>query len=174
MKTLLPILLLGFTSMAWAAPAAESAARPEMAKLAWLAGNWAGEGWIIMGAQGRQEFTQTEKIEHKLGGLVVVIEGRGTSKADGSVVHDALAFVSYDDRAKTFRWRAFTADGRQTDTVATVGTNTLAWELEIPQVGRMRYTLALTEKGEWFEIGEMTRDGQTWRKFFEMTLRRQP
>jgi hypothetical protein len=37
----------------------------------------------------------------------------------------------------------------------------------------MRYTIKHNEKDEWFEVGEMTQDGQTWRKFFEMTLERQ-
>ncbi len=144
-----------------------------MKKLDWLVGDWKGAGWIQMGPQGRKEFAQTERIEGKSDGLVLVIEGRGTSKEDGSMIHNAMAFVSYDERAKTFRWRAFTIDGRQTDTVAKVGTDTLEWELEIQQRGRMRYTLTLNQKGEWFEVGEMTQDGQSWHKFFEMTLQRQ-
>jgi hypothetical protein len=36
---------------------------------------------------------------------------------------------------------------------------------EMPQRGRMRYTIKLNEKGEWFEVGEMTQDGQTCRSF---------
>jgi hypothetical protein len=145
----------------------------EMKKLDWLVGSWKGKGWIQMGPQGRMEFTQTETVQSKLDGLVSVIEGQGKSKADGSVVHTALAFVSYDERAKGFRWRAFTAEGRQTDTEAKVGTNVLEWGLQISQRGRMRYTIKLNENGEWFEVGEMTQDGQTWQKFFEMTLQRQ-
>jgi Protein of unknown function (DUF1579) len=145
----------------------------EMKKLDWLVGQWKGTGWMQMGPQGRREFTITETIQRKLDGLVLVIEGKGKSKEDGSSVHTALAFVSYDEGAKTFRWRAFTAEGQQTDTVAKVGTNTLEWGLEIPQRGRMRYTIKRNEKGEWFEVGEMTQDGQTWQKFFEMTLQRQ-
>ena len=150
-----------------------SGQRAEMKKLDWLVGQWKGTGWMQMGPQGRKDFTQTETIQGKLDGLVLVIEGQGKSQEDGSTVHTALAFVSYDEGAKTFRWRAFTAEGRQTDTVAKVGTNTLEWGLEIPQRGRMRYTIKLNEKGEWFEVGEMTQDGQTWQKFFEMTLQRQ-
>jgi hypothetical protein len=145
----------------------------EMKKLDWLVGSWKGNGWMQMGPQGRREFTIIEIVQSKLDGLVLVIEGQGKSQADGSVVHTALAFVSYDDRAKTFRWRAFTAEGRQTDAEAKVGANTLEWGLEIPQRGRMRYTIKLNEKGEWFEVGEMTQDGKTWQKFFEMTLQRQ-
>jgi len=36
----------------------------------------------------------------------------------------------------------------------------------------MRYTMVLNEKGDWFEIGEMSQDRQTWRKFFEMSLQK--
>jgi hypothetical protein len=35
--------------------------------------------------------------------------------------------------------------------------------------GRVRFTIRGNAKGQWFEIGEMTHDGQTWRQFFEMT-----
>jgi hypothetical protein len=144
----------------------------EMKKLDWLMGRWTGAGWILMGPQGRHEFTQTEKIEAKLDGLVLVIEGLGKAKEDGSAVHEALAFVSYDHRAKTFRWHAITSEG-QIDTEAKVGTDTVEWSLQIPQRGRMRYTITRNEKGEWFEIGEMIQEDQTGRKFFEMTLRKE-
>jgi hypothetical protein len=150
----------------------KDAQRREMKKLDWFVGNWKGDGWIQMGPQGRHEFTQTETIEAKLDGLVLLIEGSGKAKKDGSTVHTALAFVSYDHRANKFRWHAFTAEG-QIDTEAKVGPDTLEWTLEIPQRGRMRYTITRSEKGEWFEVGEMIREDQTRQKFFEMTLRKQ-
>ena len=173
MKNILLTALLCIATWTLPAQALASGQRAEMKKLDWLVGNWKGEGWIQMGPQGRKEFTQTEAIQTKLDGLVLVIEGQGKSKEDGSPVHTALAFLSYDEGAKTFRWRAFTAEGRQTDTVAKVGTKTLEWGMEIPERGRVRYTIHLNEKGEWFEVGEICPDGQTWHKFFEMTLQRQ-
>ena len=173
MKNILWIALFCISSVALLAQTPASGQRAEMKKLDGLVGHWKGTGWIQMGPQGRKEFTQTETVQSKLDGLVLLIEGQGESKENGSTVHTALALVSYDDRAKTFRWRAFTAEGRQTDTVAKVGANTLEWGLEIPQRGRMRYTIKLNEKGQWFEVGEMTQDGQMWQKFFEMTLQRQ-
>jgi len=173
MKKLLWVALLCISSVALLAQPSASGQRAEMKRLDWLVGSWKGAGWIQMGPQGRKEFTQTETIQSKLDGLVLIIEGQGKSKEDGSAVHTALAFVSYDEGAKTFRWRAFTAEGRQTDTTAKVGTSTLEWGIEIPQRGRVRYTIKLNEKGKWFEVGEMMQDGQTWQKFFEMTLQRQ-
>ncbi|HKQ37776.1 MAG TPA: hypothetical protein VJ063_06835 [Verrucomicrobiae bacterium] len=144
----------------------------EMKKLDWFVGRWKGAGWIQMGPKGRHEFIQTETIESKLDGLVLVIEGLGKSKEDGSTVHTALAVVSYDHRANKFRWHAFTPEG-QMETEAKVGKDSLQWSLKIPQRGQMRYTITRNEKGEWFEIGEMSQEDQTWRKFFEMTLQKQ-
>jgi len=122
MKKILWTALLGISacifSGALLAQDLASGQRTEMKKLDWLAGEWKGAGWMQMGPQGRREFTITETVQEKLEGLVLVIEGHGKSTADGSTVHTALAFVSYDEGAKTFRWRAFTAEGRQTDTVA--------------------------------------------------------
>jgi hypothetical protein len=172
MTKLLCLSLLWISSVGLVAQTA-ALQRAEMKKLDWLVGQWQGAGWIQMGPQGRKEFTQTENIQTRLDGLVLVIEGLGKSKTDGSTVHSAMAFVSYDERAKTFRWRAFTAEGRQTDAEAKVGKNTLEWGFEIPNFGRMRYTLKLNEKGEWFEVGEVSQDGQSWRQIFEMTLQRQ-
>jgi hypothetical protein len=173
MKSILSTTFLSISALALLAQAPASEQRAAMKKLDWLVGHWKGAGWIQMGPQSKKEFTQTEAVQSKLDGLVLIIEGLGKSKEDGSAVHTALAFVSYDEPAKAFRWRAFTAEGRQTDTVAKVGINTPEWGLEVPQRGRMRYTINLTEKGEWFEVGELNQDGQTWHKFLEMTLQRQ-
>jgi hypothetical protein len=172
MRNMLWTALLCATSLAVLAQGPASGQRAEMKKLDWLVGHWQGAGWIEMGPRGKKEFTQTETIQSKLGGLVLVIEGLGKAREDGSTVHTALAFVSYNERAKTYQWRAFTAEGRQTDTVAKVGTNTLEWGMEIAGRGRMRYTIMLNKNGEWFEVGEMSQDGQKWHKFFEMTLKR--
>jgi hypothetical protein len=150
-NTILWIALFSiWTNAAWAQDSGATQ-RAEMKKLDWLVGTWKGTGWIQMGPQGRKEFTQTETIQKKLDGLVLMIEGQGKSKEDGSAVHTALAFVSFDEQTKTFRWRAFTAEGRQTDTEAKVGTDTLVWEIEIPKRGRIRYTLNLHQNGEWVE-----------------------
>src|SRR6185503_21046740 len=84
-------------------PTSKEVQRQEMKKLDWFVGHWKGSGWIQMGPQGRREFTQTETVEAKLDGLVLVVEGSGKAKEDGSTVHAALAFVSYDHHANQFR-----------------------------------------------------------------------
>jgi len=48
----------------------------------------------------------------------------------------------------------------------------MEWGFQTPQGGRVRYTIKLTDQGDWFEIGEFSADEKNWRKFFEMTLQR--
>ncbi|HEV2844661.1 MAG TPA: hypothetical protein VG477_07435, partial [Thermoanaerobaculia bacterium] len=46
------------------------------------------------------------------------------------------------------------------------------WGFALPQGGRIRYTIKLTDKGEWYETGEYSPDEKTWHQFHEMTLRK--
>jgi len=142
-------------------------------KLDWLVGKWAGEGWIEFRPGERRTFRQTEIVQPKAGGTVLTIEGHGTTKNEGTnaVVLDAFTVVSYNAKEKEYRWHSNTDKGYTTDVEVKVGERWFEWAVEAPGFG-MRYRMTLNEKGEWFEIGEMSREGQPARKFFEMTLRR--
>jgi hypothetical protein len=176
------ILLIGISLMLLAPVAAmaqshTAASAAEMKKLDFLAGNWKGEGWIEMGPGGRSTFKQTEAVQSKLNGTVIIVEGLGTGKLASSgqegVVHNALAVISYDSTAKKYLFRAFRADGNYVDANVTMGEKGLIWGFRNPQQGgEIRYTIKLTDAGQWFEIGEFSMDGKQWRKFFEMTLQR--
>ncbi len=80
--------------------------------------------------------------------------------------------MSYDEKAKRYRFQAFTARGDYTEAQAKVDNRRLEWGMIIPQFGEVHYTIILNDKGQWFEIGEVTQDGKVWRRFFEMTLER--
>ena len=62
--------------------------------------------------------------------------------------------------------------GNYEDAEAKVSEGQLVWDMKIPQFGDVRYTIKLDDRGQWFEIGEVSRDGKTWQQFFEMTLQR--
>jgi hypothetical protein len=145
--------------------------REEMKKLAFLVGEWKGSGWNVGPDGTRSEFTQTERIQYRVGDLVLLIEGRGQDPISGRTVFEALAAVSYDEAARRYRFRAYTSDGRSGDADARLVDGGLEWGMQFPG-GRFRYTITMTPKGEWFEIGEFSQDGTTWRKFHEMTLQR--
>lgn len=152
-------------------------AADEMKKLDFLVGEWKGEAWFQMGPNAKREYAiQTERVTPKAGGMALLVEGLGRAKKEdgtaGDVVHDAVALLRWDDGAKKYRFSTAVA-GRGTGepTVEVTGPNHLVWTLELPH-GKTRYTISLTEKGEWFEIGEFSRDGEKWSKFFEMTLQK--
>jgi hypothetical protein len=176
MKKTVALLMLLALPFAAGAQTPGAAQRAEMKKLDFLLGQWQGEGWIVLGQGERRTFKQTETVQSKLGGLLMVIDGLGKGKVAGAqeevVVHNAFAVASYDGEKKTFRWRAYRADGLVLDVDAAVGENSLIWGFRSPQGGDIRFTIKLTERGQWNEVGEYSRDGKSWNKFFEMTLQR--
>jgi RNA polymerase sigma factor (sigma-70 family) len=155
------------------APAVQQEA---MKKLNFLAGQWKGESWTEFVPGQRSASQGTETLQYKLGGLLLTIEGVHRLKTQdsegGRVVHSAFTVVSYDEKAKRYRFQAYTDRGSYTEAEAKVGDGSLEWGFRIPQFGEARYTIRLNEKGQWFEIGEVSQNGKDWRKFFEMTLDR--
>ena len=143
-----------------------------MKAVAFLEGRWTGEGWIQMGPGPKQEFSQTEVIERKLDGGLLLIEGIGRSKAsEAKKVHHAFAVVSFDPTTKKYRFSSHVVGRPPLDVAPEVGTNTFKWSHQ-PQPGaNIRYTITVADT-TWHEVGEFSRDGQTWRQFFGMTLKR--
>jgi hypothetical protein len=147
-----------------------------MKKLEWLQGQWKGEAWFELVPGQRQTVMQTENVLSKLGGLALVVEGTGKMKLPGQAeevpVFNALAIISYDDRAQRYRFHAYN-NGQFADAEAKVTAGGVEWALPSTPLGKIRYTIKRTEAGKWFEIGERSQDdGKTWTKFFEMTLER--
>jgi hypothetical protein len=147
-----------------------------MKKMNFLMGEWKGQGWTEFVPGDRRTASITEKVQSKMGGMVLLIEGLGTTKVPGTqeekVVHNAMAVLWYDHQAKLYRLRSFLIDGRAVDAEAKFIGEAFQWSFKPPYGGSVRYTISLTDKGEWFEMGEMSEDGNSWRKFHEMTLQR--
>jgi len=141
---------------------------------AFLEGNWAGEGWIQMGQGPKEEFTQTETVESMLGGAVMLIEGVGHSKGEDSTkkVHHALALISFDPVRDELVFSSYVAGRPRLDLVPEVAPNTFKWGFSPPNGGEIRYSIVI-EDGVWHEVGEFSRDGESWFQFFEMHLKRQ-
>ena len=163
-------------------PAPSSAQNPtpsqlqEMKKLDFLIGEWKGEGWTEFVPGQRRTSPITEIVQPKLGGVILLVEGLAKTKVPDKqeevVVHNALGVISYDASAKLYRVRSYLADGRSTDAEARFVEKGFQWGFQAPQGMSIRYTVKLTDKGEWSETGEMSRDGQTWRQFHGMILER--
>jgi hypothetical protein len=131
---------------------------------------------VQQGPGQRYTLNALESVQPRAGGEVLFIEGHGTSKTEqnrpGEPGHEAIAFIFYDEKSKTFRFQAHRAGGISVDCEAKVNDRGFEWGFQSPQGGTLRFKMMLTDKGEWFETGEMTPDGKTWYKFLEMTLQR--
>lgn len=79
--------------------------------------------------------------------------------------------ISFDRRTSKYNFRTYLASGATGDNDLLVLDNGWRWGLQSP-AGQMRYTITLDGPNRWIEIGEISKDGTVWRKFFEMTLER--
>jgi hypothetical protein len=86
------------------------AQRTAMKKLDFLIGEWSGQASAARGPGVVIELNQTESAQFKLDGLLLMIEGIGRTKADGTLALQALGLISFDDasgklpHARSQRW----------------------------------------------------------------------
>lgn len=154
-----------------------AANKAAMKKLDFLAGKWKGDATVVLGPQGKRAVKQTEDVQSRLGGQVLIIEGVGRGKLpnrdEEGIVFNALAVISYDAQARQYRMKAFRAEGLSVEPDITVSDRGFVWSFKEPQRGtHIKYTMTLTDKGEWHEVGAYSPDGTAWTQFFEMTLTR--
>jgi hypothetical protein len=145
--------------------------REAMRKLSFLAGHWSGPVTIVRGPGEPLHLTQTEDIEYKLDGLVLLIEGKSTD-AEGKAQFSALATIAYDDASHTYRFRAYN-DGHYLDTELSVPVNGFSWSFRAGPAHIVN-TMQLTGKGEWREVTEVTFGSNPPHRSLEMLLQHQP
>lgn len=144
--------------------------KEEMKKLSGWVGEWKGEGWQ-MDQQTWQEqpFTVVEKVESRLDGLALIIEGKGMRGTN--LGHHALAMIYYNADKGHYDFNS----------IVTLGQSALAkgefndkgefiWGFEIPQ-GQIKYTIKI-DGDTWIESGAFSMDGDTWYPTMEMKLTR--
>lgn len=143
-----------------------SVQKAAMKKLEMLIGEYEGTGTMQMGPS-RHTFTSHERVEMGLDGLVIEIHGNHTA-TDGGAGFKALGIVFYDLAKKAYRFRSWTTMGQTAEfSFDLVNDKKIVWGNE-----QMRYTIDLSNAGTWTETGEFSRDGKSWTKSFEMTLRK--
>ncbi len=147
------------------------AQREAMRKLAFLAGHWSGPVTILRGPGEPLHLKQTETVEYKLDGLVLLIEGQSTS-TDGKVLFSALATIAYDDSSHTYRFRAYN-DGHYIDAELSVLDQGFSWSMH-PGPAHVVNTMRLTPKGEWAETTDITVGSNPPHRAVDMLLQRQP
>ncbi|SRR5258708_5532563 len=147
--------------------------RAAMKKLSFLTGEWSGEGRILRGSGEPLQLVQTEEAQYKQDGLVLMIEGAGRTKSNGSLALQALGIVSYDDQAGVYRMRAYN-DGRYLETELKLGDSgkEILWGFEFGEI-KTNSGLRIDEKGEWTELTEIRIGSQPPRELMEIRVRPQ-
>lgn len=148
-----------------------SAQREAMRKLSFLAGHWSGPIAIVRGPGEALHLTQTENVEYKLDGLLLLIEGKSTN-GDGKVLFNALATIAYDDASHAYRLRAHT-DGHYLDTELSVLAEGFSWSFTAGPAHIVN-TMHLTAKREWNEVTEATVGSNPPHRSVDMLLQRKP
>lgn len=134
----------------------------------WI-GSWTGSGWSVSAAGTRTEFALEEQVQRKVGGTVLLLDGRGTT-ADGTVTHDGLVVLSHDGKAGVYRWSGYEVGRAAVDAEVNLLDGGLEWS--IPAGGAtVRITIHI-DSARWHEVGEVSTDGTTWTRFMEVNLTR--
>ena len=143
-----------------------------MKKLDFLIGEWSGQASDARGPGVVIEVNQTESAQFKLGGLVLMIEGIGRTRADGSLALQALGLISFDDTAETYRMRAYN-DGRWLETEVKLldDGKGITWGFTLGEFST-KSVLRINEKGEWTELAEITIGARPPQKLMELVVRR--
>jgi hypothetical protein len=164
------MLILVLAGAAAAQPASDLPAQKEaMKKLSFLVGTWKGPATANLPG-GPIQVTQTEEVQYKLDGTVLLVEGTGRL-TDGTVRFNALATISYDGGAKQYRIRAHT-DGHYLDTELKATAKGFEWSRPAGP-GKVVFKMVLNEKGQWHETGEFTMPGQPPQKAIELLVTKQ-
>ncbi len=116
------------------------------------------------------KLAQTEDVQYKLDGLVLLIEGKSAGP-DSKTQFQALATISYDDAAHDYRFRAYN-DGHYVDTELTVNPDGFGWGFKAGPA-KIQNTMHLTAKGEWQETTDVALGNNPPHRSVDMLLQRQ-
>lgn len=145
--------------------------RAAMAKLSFLVGRWSGPITLTRGLGEPMRLTQTEQVQMKLDGLLLLIEGTSRD-ADGKVLFQALATVAFDTATNSYRFRAYN-DGRYLDTELSVPKDGFSWSFEAGPA-HINNSMHLTANGDWAETTDAVVNGAPPRQSMQMILKKQP
>lgn len=146
--------------------------KEQMKKLANWVGEWKGEGWQMdQATRQRIEFTVEEKVEFKLNGLALMVEGRGKSADADFLGHHAIGLIYYSLDKQSYEFKSITQDGNTSLSKAFFDEKgNFVWGFEVP-AGKVQFTITLTED-TWVEKGAFSMDGNTWYPVMEMRLKK--
>jgi hypothetical protein len=151
--------------------------RPEAMRAldSWI-GVWKGSGWVIREDGTRAQFTRVERIERKVAGTVLLLEGEGVTESntnEAAIANQGLVMIHYDDGTRTYRWNGHDASRGATEAELKLIEGGVEWTVRNQdRTAAIRFTIRLNGP-RWHEVGEVTKDGKAWKTFMEANLQRQ-
>jgi hypothetical protein len=148
-----------------------------MSAFNFLVGKWQGKVSYEPGANQPQEAFWSAHVHYNIGGNILLIDERGSEIENRSnTTVEILVVVYWDLVAKEYPARLywFSKDGAGSVEGKTyVQDNLFVLQTNQPSAVT-RFTITLNEKGQWYEVGEISDGGgESWKRTFEMTLNRQ-
>ncbi len=141
-----------------------------MKRLSFLLGTWHGEAEVTTGPGAAKKVLQTEEIQMRLDGLVMVLEGTGTLADTGVVAFRAFATIAFDEATKTYRFRAYN-DGNYVDTELELLDGGFEWGFTAGPA-KITNTMKLDAAGQWVETTDVVINGAPPRRTMEMRVRK--
>ena len=167
-------LLVGMPSGTLSAQSHERGSYGKMLVFALWAGSWQGDGTIETRGE-IKAMTIDQTIKWKLDESVLLVERTGRSVDEYTneevVVHDAFGIVAYDALSGEYSFKLYSVDDAPMNAwFKVIDRNEFLWGFDTPR-GHIRHRIHVDQlKNIWNEIGEFSKDGRAWRKFFEMNL----
>lgn len=146
-----------------------AAQRAAMSKLGFLIGQWSGPLMLQSGPGPARRLVQSEDVQPKVDGLVLLVEGVARASS-GRAVFQALATISYDDVTATYRFRAYN-DGGYLDTKLSVSGKGFSWGYTSGPA-TITNTMRLTPAGAWSEKTTVRMGAAPPHTTVELTLHR--
>lgn len=143
-----------------------------MQKLELMQGQWAGPAWSQRGASERINIHQAENVYTKLGGQLLVIDGKGTDPVSGEAIFEAFGVISAREGSDEYQFSAYTMEGNHALAQARFEDDKLVWWFETPNGATIRYEILIIQD-TWTENGYYLPNDSTRYHIFHMELQRQ-
>lgn len=143
-----------------------------MKKLDFLVGRWEGDGWMMQGPGARKVYRGGEHIQRKLQGKAILVEGLFIDPESKKPIHETMAVITYDVAAKKYNFDTYLFNRPNGHFELKVEGKGFTWQMAPGGGVTIDYTMTLTDKGEWHEVGEAIVPGRGKSKFLEMTLKK--
>ena len=142
-------------------------------KLDFMIGEWEGNGWM-MTRNGKENAKINEKVQYKLEKGIMVVEGLGTKTGsitnETKIVHNAFGIIFFDTKTNSLMIDAYKEGESIQSKIEFIEEKIIQWKMNIPNQGKVKFTVDFSTEKKWIEIGEFSRDGENWMKFLEMHL----